>query len=56
MVRRCRSWLRRLNFRGFYVVGIEKDGELITAGTLRLQSYRLLGPGSRIAGKECATF
>ncbi|KAM0887421.1 hypothetical protein ACQ4PT_029067 [Festuca glaucescens] len=30
------SWLRRLNFRGFYVVGIEKDGELITVGTLRV--------------------
>ncbi|KAK1677688.1 hypothetical protein QYE76_038536 [Lolium multiflorum] len=30
------SCLRRLNFRGFYVVGIEKGGELITAGTLRV--------------------
>ncbi|KAK1677686.1 hypothetical protein QYE76_038534 [Lolium multiflorum] len=30
------SWLRRLNFRGFNVVGIEKGGELITVGTLRV--------------------
>lgn len=30
------SELRRLNFRGYYVVGLEKAGELITVGTLRV--------------------
>jgi hypothetical protein len=31
----CRSELRRLDFRGFYVVGLEKAGELIAVATLR---------------------
>ncbi|XP_037482009.1 increased DNA methylation 1-like [Triticum dicoccoides] len=33
------SELRRLDFRGFYVVGLEKGGELITVGTLRYPGW-----------------
>ncbi|XP_044964741.1 increased DNA methylation 1-like [Hordeum vulgare subsp. vulgare] len=35
------SELRRLNFRGFYVVGLEKGGELITVGTLRVYGKKV---------------
>ncbi|CAM0907464.1 unnamed protein product [Alopecurus aequalis] len=35
------SWLRRLNFRGFYVVGLERGGELITVGTLRVYGNKV---------------
>ncbi|KAM3392491.1 hypothetical protein ACQJBY_013571 [Aegilops geniculata] len=35
------SELRRLNFRGFYAVGLEKGGELITVGTLRVYGKKV---------------
>ncbi|KQK14479.2 LOW QUALITY PROTEIN: hypothetical protein BRADI_1g16595v3 [Brachypodium distachyon] len=35
------SWLRRLYFRGFYIIGLEKGGELITVGTLRVYGKKV---------------
>ncbi|KAL6896808.1 hypothetical protein ACP4OV_007380 [Aristida adscensionis] len=35
------SELRRLNFRGYYMVGLEKGGELITVATLRVYGNKV---------------
>ncbi|TVU37089.1 hypothetical protein EJB05_10380 [Eragrostis curvula] len=35
------SELRRLDFRGYYVVGLEKAGELVTAATLRVYGNKV---------------
>ncbi|KAL6657289.1 hypothetical protein ACP70R_005069 [Stipagrostis hirtigluma subsp. patula] len=35
------SELRRLNFRGYYMIGLEKGGELITVGTLRVYGNKV---------------
>ncbi|OEL15352.1 Increased DNA methylation 1 [Dichanthelium oligosanthes] len=35
------SELRRLHFRGYYVVGLEKGGELVTVGTLRVYGNKV---------------